>query len=367
MAYAVKKATTKPSEQISPRAMRVVTDRIAADMTGYGEANSVIVKQIKLLAINAAIEAARAGDMGKGFAVVAAEVQRLAENSSDLASRFESNVLKRINMGRGIADGLVAQMEGERLTDLAQSLVQLIVRNLFERTADVRWWATDSALWQALEAQTQSSFDHAAERLSVINRFYTVYLDLVLVDINGRAVATANPKYRKSIMGQSLRAEPWMKAALATQSGNDYIVDKVSPSPFHQGEDTLVYATAIREGGHQNGAPLGALGVYFDWKNQGQAIVEKEANLPPHIADKTAVHLLDENSRIIATTRPQQLYRSFQLSSGGRSKGSYYINDGTLVAFAKTLGYEDYDGLGWSCVVVQETERDEEIKSALNL
>ncbi|RYG96670.1 MAG: hypothetical protein EON58_11540, partial [Alphaproteobacteria bacterium] len=134
----------------TPRSMRIVTDGIGKGLDGFSAENTNIVKQIKILAINALIEAARAGEMGKGFAVVANEVQRLAQVATETASKFESNVLGRIGLSRTMADSLVNEMEGMRLTDLAQTLVQLIVRNLFERTADVRWWATDPALWQAL-------------------------------------------------------------------------------------------------------------------------------------------------------------------------------------------------------------------------
>jgi len=105
---------------------------------------SDITEQTNVLALNAAIQAASAGEAGRGFTVVAEEVQRLAERSAEATKQIAA-IVKTIQTDTGDAVSAMEEstqgvVEGAKLSDAAgQALAEIgdVSRNLASLIEDI--------------------------------------------------------------------------------------------------------------------------------------------------------------------------------------------------------------------------------------
>jgi twitching motility protein PilJ len=116
---------------------------------------SDITEQTNVLALNAAIQAASAGEAGRGFSVVAEEVQRLAERSAD-ATRQIAALVRTIQADTQDAVGAMERstqgvVEGTRLSDAAGTVLGEIDR-VSRQLAELIGQISDQALREAESA-----------------------------------------------------------------------------------------------------------------------------------------------------------------------------------------------------------------------
>ncbi len=334
-----------------PEKILALTKQVSHLATSRVDEIRRITRMTKILSVNASIEAARAGASGSGFAVVAESVGQVSADIETIAERLHVDLGEKIEELNALGHALISNIKGSRLADLALNMIDIIDRNLYERSCDVRWWAMDSAVVAAASGGEVEA-RHACQRLAVILDSYTVYLDLWIADRHGKVVAHGRLKRYSGVLGTDVSQEAWFRNAMATRDGTEFVACDIARAPELGGMKVATYSTAIRAGGETKGGPIGALGIFFDWQAQSQDVVDK-VRLTEAEKKNTKCLILDSQHRVIANSVQGDEMESYALDTKGQAMGSYVDRSGKLVGFSLTPGYETYKGLGWYGVLLQ--------------
>lgn len=227
----------------------------------------------------------------------------------------------------------------------AQVAIDILVRNLFERTADVGFLATDAELQSYLQAwDTQEPDDIIFMRQTLEQRFveyvakYSVYFDIIVTDLQGNIAARLD-----SGLEIERSADPLLRKALEAKG----YVETFRETDLLAGQRGLLYSAAICD--RSGNKALGVLTLCFKLANELEGVFS-------HLQEDshTVIAFLDARQRVIASSDPWQLPTdaALVLQRGNPYQLLYFSANEYVATLVETKGYQGYSGPGWCAVAM---------------
>ncbi|MCX6074856.1 MAG: hypothetical protein NTY39_11085 [Campylobacterales bacterium] len=221
----------------------------------------------------------------------------------------------------------------DKLQSKAQISIDILIRNLFERTADVGFLATDESIIAFLNEQETS--ENLRKRLIEYALKYSVYNEIIITDPQGniRLNINATNKVRFS-------SDPIIKQALFTEG---YVEGYNHSDLFPTQHKTLLFAHKIT----QDNQPIGVLIVCFRFDDEMEQIFSS---------------LLDANEHIIFHDGKEVIISSSDVSTAKKVLSNIHDTtlhkNGNVSVSAKTKGYEGYYGASWSSLAYTNIKKN---------
>lgn len=246
------------------------------------------------------------------------------------------------SLSRELVNQLSAETSRTAVLELrakAQVAIDIMVRNLFERTADIGFLCTDDDIVRYAQDAARGAVEAGAtralrKRLQEYVAKYSVYQNVVLLGSDGTVLVQLD---EHDTVARS--SDPLIAAAL--NSTQPYVERYGVSDLAGHGKPALIYAYRVQTGSRA----LGVLCLCFRFDDEAQAIFDKLRNDD----DWTVLALLDPAGRVIASSDHWQLPIDAPLTLALQDEGRVVRFAGReyLAVTRPAQGYQGYLGPGW--------------------
>jgi chemotaxis signal transduction protein len=227
----------------------------------------------------------------------------------------------------------------------SQVTIDVLIRNLFERTADIGFLATDDDIRNFIQAYVSKyNDDSVILRQNIQKRFkeyvskYSVYFDIVLLDTHGRVMVRLNDEIKTEKVDLSFVQK-------VLNSNEDYVETYKFHDFIPQYKKSLVYSYKVTKNNSSNSENLGVLCLCFRFTDEMNGIFNNLVDTK----NKECLTILDEDGFVIASSDkdhirigaklPIVLNESYKLIS--------YCGRDYIAKTCSTNGYQGFTGLKW--------------------
>lgn len=231
----------------------------------------------------------------------------------------------------------------------SQVAIDILVRNLFERTADVGFLASDGPLRALLQADAAGDVD-AGEVEALRRRFaayvakYSVYDQVALLAADGRRLAALDESRCAPVVDDA-------RLQGAFEPGRAF-VEVHGPTGLLGGRSGLIYAAAVSgHDGADSGGARGLLCLSFKLEDEMLGLFRALCSGVP----RSVLVLKDAQGRVLLTSDPWQIPLGAPLADAGEAQGWRldFAGRDYLACDSTASGYEGYFGPGWRAQMLQ--------------
>ncbi|WP_370871684.1 cache domain-containing protein [Pectinatus haikarae] len=234
---------------------------------------------------------------------------------------------------------------GVRTADVAYDVMDKIERNLFERNCDAQAWAEFVPVKLCLSDGSPDIIQSGCTFLKNIVDIYEVYLDLYILDLDGKIIAAA---VNQSSIGKDMHTHEWFSDAkkLNKISASELYISSTADSP------TVAYTSPVLD---DKGNLIGYFSSRFNW-NYIYDIVDSAK-----IGTSAQIYVVNADGIVIAAKDHSNVLKNSLKSIPAVNKAisgetyGYHIEDSKgrseIFGYAHSRGYNAYKGKGWSCIV----------------